>query len=74
MEYKCKECGCSSEVDIEAIKIIFGHSDMMFIHDSDCPCKADPDDGWLYDKCKCEKLNNLAQAIAKSIAEGKIIK
>jgi len=53
----------------EEIKKIFGYSAIGFIHDMDCPCKADPDDGDSYDECKCEALNNFAKKIIEAREE-----
>jgi len=53
----------------DEIKKIFGYSAIGFIHDMDCPCKADPDDGDSYDECKCEALNNFAKKIIEAREE-----
>ena len=76
---KCNKCGFDKEKTLKALSIveglpseeemkeIFGYSSMPFMHDHDCPCKEDGDDGSLYVDCKCKSLNEFVQDIHKRI-------
>ena len=48
----------------EDIKVMFGWSSIPMLHDHNCPCKDDGDDGSLYKYCKCKELNDFAKAIS----------